>query len=86
VTHRVILSPAAARELRKLDRGAATRVVRTLEVLADQPRPPAATPLVGRAGVWRVRTGDYRLLYEIHDDELLVLVIRVSHRRDVYGR
>ena len=67
MTFRVVLSPAAARELRKLNH-------------------PAATPLVGRAGMWRIRTGDYRLLYEIHDDELLVLVIRVAHRRDVYDR
>ncbi|HEY4946468.1 MAG TPA: type II toxin-antitoxin system RelE/ParE family toxin [Acidimicrobiales bacterium] len=47
------------------------------ERLAEDPRPPAATRLVGGAGEWRVRTGDYRVIYEIHDDELLVLVLRM---------
>ncbi len=55
-----------------------------VELLAENPRPPAATQLVGGSGEWRVRTGDYRIIYEIHDGELLVLVIVVGHRREVY--
>jgi mRNA-degrading endonuclease RelE of RelBE toxin-antitoxin system len=50
------------------------------------PRPPAASRLVGGAGEWWVRTGDYREIYEIHDDELLVLVLRIAHRREAYER
>ena len=49
-----------------------------------EPRPPAATRLVGGAGEWSVRTGDYRVIYEIDDDELVVLVLRVGHPRDIY--
>jgi len=86
VTHSVILSSGAGRELRKLDPPTAARIVRTLEVLADSPRPPAAKPLVGRPEVWRVRTGDYRVLYEIDNDVLVVLVIRIAHRSRVYER
>jgi mRNA interferase RelE/StbE len=41
---------------------------------------------VGGAGEWRVRTGDYRIIYEIHDGELLVLVVAIGHRRDIYRR
>ena len=48
------------------------------------PRPPKAIQLVGGAGEWRVRTGDYRIIYEIHDDHLIILVLRVGHRREIY--
>ncbi len=48
------------------------------------PRPPAAARLVGGAGRVRVRTGDYRVVYEIHQEVLLVLVLAVGHRREVY--
>jgi mRNA interferase RelE/StbE len=55
-----------------------------IELLSTDPRPPAATQLVGGGGEWRVRTGDYRIVYEIDDGVLLVLVVAVGHRRDVY--
>ena len=79
------LTPAAARQLRKFDPPTRRRLQAVIELLADQPRPPAATRLVGGAGEWRVRTGDYRVIYEIHDAELLVLVLRMAHRREIYN-
>jgi len=84
VTYRISLSPAAARQLRKFDPQVRRRIQGVLELLAVEPRPPAATRLVGGAGEWRVRTGDYRIVYEIEDQELLVLVLRVGHRREIY--
>ena len=84
MTHRIALAPPAARQLRKLDPQVRRRIQAALELLATEPRPPAATPLVGGAGEWRIRTGDYRVIYEIHDDQLLVLVLRIGHRRDIY--
>lgn len=84
MTYRVTLSPLAARQLRKLDAGVRRRIQAALELLAEQPRPPAATRLVGGAGEWRVRTGDYRIVYEIEDERLLILVLRLGHRREVY--
>ena len=86
MTHSVRLSPAAARQLRKFDPQTRRRLQAVIELLSDEPRPPAATRLVGGAGEWRVRTGDYRVIYEIHDGELLVLVLRMAHRREVYER
>ena len=86
MTYRIVLAPAAARQLRKLDPQTRRRIQAALELLAVEPRPPAATRLVGGAGEWRIRTGDYRVIYEIHDDELLVLVLRVGHRRDIYRK
>lgn len=50
------------------------------------PRPPGAKKLAGGDGEWRVRTGDYRVVYEIHDKTLRVLVVAVGHRRDIYRR
>lgn len=84
MTYRVTLAPSAARELRKFDPQARRRIQAAIELLATEPRPPAATRLVGGAGEWRVRTGDYRIVYEINDDELVVLVLRVGHRREIY--
>lgn len=80
----VTIAPAAARQLRKFDPQARRRVQAAIDLLATDPRPPKATRLVGGAGEWRVRTGDYRIIYEIYDDRLVVLVLRVTHRRDVY--
>ena len=86
MTYRVELAPAAVRQLRKLESTARRRVQGAIELLAEQPRPSGSTRLVGGEGAMRVRTGDYRIVYEVHDDVLLVLVVAVGHRRDIYQR
>ena len=86
MTYQVLLTPAAVRQLRKLDPAGRRRVQAAIDLLADEPRPPGARQLVGGAGEWRVRTGDFRIIYDIRDRELLVLVVKVGHRRDVYER
>ena len=88
MTYRVEFRPAAARELGKLDRSARDRIAKAIALLAEEPRPPAAKMLTGDEAprLWRVRTGDYRVIYSIEDDVLLVLVINVRHRREAYGR
>jgi mRNA interferase RelE/StbE len=84
VTYRITLAPSAARQLRKLDPQARRRIQAALELLAVDPRPPAAIQLAGGSGEWRVRTGDYRIIYDIDDQELVVLALRIGRRRDVY--
>lgn len=84
MSYRVTLAPAAARQVRRLDPQARRRIQAAVEVLAVDPRPPAATQLVGGRGEWRVRTGDYRIIYDIQDDELVVLVLAVG-RREITG-
>ena len=84
--YEVTLAPAAARQLRKFDPQVRRRVQAAIELLADDPRPPTATRLVGGAGEWRVRTGDYRIIYEIEGNRLLVLVLNLGHRREIYQR
>ena len=86
MTYEVTLAPVAARQLRKLDPHVRRRVQAAIELLADDPRPPTATRLVGGAGEWRVRTGGYRIIYEIEEDRLLVLVLSIGQRREIYQR
>jgi len=85
VTYRIEILPAAVREIRKLPPEAKRRVQAVIELLSENPRPPAATKLTARPE-WRVRTGDYRVLYRIEDNILTIVVVRAGHRRDVYER
>ena len=81
--YRVEVRPAALRALRKIDPKMRPRIEGAIALLAEDPRPPASRPLTGRAG-YRVRVGDYRIIYTIEDDVLLVVVVTLGHRRDVY--
>jgi mRNA interferase RelE/StbE len=72
------------REIDAIEKRDRLRIEGVIALLAENPRPPKATKLVGQRNRWRVRTGDYRILYEIDDGVLTVLVIRVAHRREVY--
>ncbi|HEX2307726.1 MAG TPA: type II toxin-antitoxin system RelE/ParE family toxin [Jatrophihabitantaceae bacterium] len=83
--YRIELRPAAVRALRKIDSDMRGRVQGAIALLAQDPRPPAARALQGRPGL-RVRVGDYRIIYTVSDDVLLVVVVTVGHRRDVYNR
>jgi mRNA interferase RelE/StbE len=74
------------KELYKLDRSIARRVHAAVLALGDEPRPPGCRQLVGYPGLWRTRVGDYRVIYTIEDDILLVLVLRIAHRSTVYNR
>jgi len=78
------IAPAALRQLRKLDPIARRRIQAAVELLADEPRPPAGKPLVNSDGAWRVRVGDHRVIYDIEDGRLIVLVLAVGHRREIH--
>ncbi len=82
--YRIDLDRAAAKALAGFDKPIRSRLVAAIDALASNPRPLGAKKLVGGAGEWRVRVGEYRIVYEIHDGRLLVLVVRVAHRREVY--
>ena len=84
--YRIELTRAAERDLRGLPRDVLRRVDRRILALANDPRPRGARKLEGTANTYRVRVGDYRILYEIEDAAILVLVVRVGHRREIYAR
>ena len=84
MAYQVIVKPSAEKAIRKLDRDTQRRVVGLLTALAEEPRPIGVVKMAGADNLWRVRLGDYGVVYEIHDDRLIVLVVRVAHRKDVY--
>lgn len=83
MSYSVEVLPSAVRQMRKLSPEALRRVQAVIELLRDEPRPPAARKLTGRPE-WRVRSGDYRVLYRIEDERLVVVVVAAGHRREVY--
>jgi mRNA interferase RelE/StbE len=82
--YRVDIARRALKALAALPRGEQQRVRAAIDLLADNPRPPGCTKLTGEDDAYRVRVGVYRIVYEVRDDRLLVHVVRVGHRRDVY--
>jgi mRNA interferase RelE/StbE len=84
VTYKIIVQPRARKAYLALDRTVRKRIGAAIDALATDPRPPGAKALVGMSGVLRVRVGDYRILYDVRDDELVILVIDVGHRREIY--
>ncbi len=84
MAYTVELKPSARAELGKLPQDVQRRIVRALVALGENPRPPGVKKLKGYVNRWRIRVGDYRVLYEIHDRILFVLVVKIGHRSDVY--
>lgn len=78
--------PAAVRQIRKLDSQVARRIKAATSALGTDPRPHGAKALTDQHGWLRIRVGDYRIVYEVRDSELVVLVIQVGHRSQVYDR
>ncbi|HMT06296.1 MAG TPA: type II toxin-antitoxin system RelE/ParE family toxin [Solirubrobacterales bacterium] len=83
--YRIELRPAALRSLRKVDPKARKRIQGAIALLADDPRPPNTKKLRGR-DAFRVRVGNYRIIYTVKDDILLVVIVALAHRRDIYDR
>ncbi len=79
---RILFKPSADRQLRRLPADVQRRLVSAAESLTDDPRPSGAVQLAGEANHWRIRVGQYRVVYSIRADELIVLVVRVAHRKD----
>lgn len=82
--YKVDIARRAVKALARLPRRDQQRIRAAIDLLADEPRPPGCVALKGEARAYRVRVGDYRIVYEVYDDRLVVLVIRVGHRRDIY--
>jgi mRNA interferase RelE/StbE len=82
--YHVTFAPSADKALRKLPHSIQIRIATAVDALLSDPRPRGSVKLKGEADLWRIRVGDYRVVYTIEDDKLLVLVVRVAHRKDVY--
>ena len=87
MTHDVEFTRRADRDLRRIaDRAVRRRILARVSKLAADPRPPDATRLRGSEDIWRVRVGDWRVCYQVRDSALLVLIVVVGRRGDVYDR
>lgn len=83
--YRLSLRQSAEKELRSLHPLERERIIEAIRLLADEPRPTRAKSLKG-VDAWSLRLGHYRVIYEIEDDILVVVIIKIGHRRDVYRR
>ena len=82
--YEVRISRTAAKQLRALPRAEQERVAAKASALADNPRPVGSRKMAGYDDVWRVRVGRCRILYSVADSELIIIVLKVGHRRNVY--
>jgi mRNA interferase RelE/StbE len=83
--YRLVIKPSATKELDAVEpKRLRQRLVRAIEELAAEPRPPGCEKLAGGTDLYRIREGDYRAVYSIEDRDRLVRVLKVGHRREVY--
>jgi mRNA interferase RelE/StbE len=83
--YRVVFRKSVARDMRRIPSRDLRRILATIESLSEDPRPAGIEKLPGRE-TYRVRQGDYRIIYEIKDEEVIVVVVKVGHRKDMYRR
>lgn len=83
-TYRVQIARRAIKSIEALPRKEQHRVRAAIDLLSETPRPPGCVAMAGEEHVYRVRVGNYRIAYEVRDEVLLVQVVRVGHRRDIY--
>jgi mRNA interferase RelE/StbE len=81
--YRLIFKKSVARDLRPFPKKDVARILKCIDALAADPRPPGCEKLSGQAR-YRLRQGVYRIIYEIHEDSLVIVVVKIGHRRDVY--
>jgi mRNA interferase RelE/StbE len=82
-SYRLLIKPSAGKEIESLPKQDRRRIVAKITSLSRDPRPPGCEKLSGH-DQYRLRQGNYRILYEIQDLDLVVVVVKVGHRRDVY--
>jgi len=85
VIYSVEFTSAAARQIRKLPRDVRQRILDVSANLGSNPRPAGSRRLVGEKTAWRIRVGDYRVIYDVLDEQLIVTVVRAAHRSEVYN-
>ena len=84
MTDSILLAPPAERQLKALTEPVQKRIVKRLRTLKDNPRPQGIKKLAGQDDLYRIREGDYRIVYTIQDKKLIVLVVKIGDRKEVY--
>jgi mRNA interferase RelE/StbE len=86
MAYRVLFVSRAERGFKRLSADVQDRIISEINSLAEEPRPAGAVKLTGSENLYRVRVGDYRVIYAVEDDFLLVLVVEIGHRREIYRK
>ena len=84
MSYSILLSPSAERQLRSFAPAIQKRLVKRMKTLQHDPRPQGVKKLAGEDHLYRIREGDYRIIYTIQDDDLIVLVVKIGNRKEVY--
>ncbi len=84
MAYRIEFTPRADRQFRGLERSLQIRLGRRIDSLGENPRPQGIKKLSGEEDMYRLRVGDYRIIFQIREKSLLVLIVRIGHRSDVY--
>ncbi len=84
MTYRIEFVKQAAKQLKSLSTEEQQRIKIKIDALANLPRPDGVVKLAGEDNLYRIRVGNYRIIYSIQDNQLLVIVLKIGHRRDVY--
>jgi mRNA interferase RelE/StbE len=85
LVYRIEIAPLAQRQLRKLERVIQNRLLQRIETLSSNPRPSGVKKLTDEENLYRIRIGEYRFIYQIRDRELIVLVVKIGHWREIYS-
>jgi len=83
MTYSVFIQKSAQKALSRIATREQNRIIEAIRSLANFPRPPGSKKLSGR-DAWRIRVGDYRIIYEIQDHQLIILIVAIGHRKDIY--
>ena len=83
MTYRIEISRRAAKAVTSLDKPLRRKILAAIDALSGNPRPVGCKKLAGQQA-WRIRVGEYRIIYEIHDQVLLVILVDIGHRREIY--
>ena len=84
MAHRIEVTPRARKDLRALPKREGQRIAEQIDTLKNDPRPTGCKKLKGREDFYRIRVGDYRVVYQIEDEILLILIVRVGDRKEIY--
>ena len=83
VNYNILIKPSAVKELKKIPKKELKKITERIQALSSDPRPPGSEKLAAQ-NAYRIRQGTYRIIYTIEDDQLIILIIKVGHRRDIY--
>jgi len=83
-TYQIEWKKSALREIKRLDRQVIPRIVAAVDSLSTQPLPSGVSKLQGSQRTYRIRVGDYRVVYELYESRLIIEIVRVRHRKDAY--